>query len=117
MADLKTTLRSASKQRQLDAIRPYQWKPGQSGNPTGRPKRLLSDRASQRLEDGELEDVVEAWLSQAKSGDMTAIRELLNRLEGATPTSVAVDANVSAQERPVIVLPTNGRNRDTSPAR
>lgn len=42
-----TTTESKSK---AEHLKPYSWKPGQSGNPGGRRKRVLSDRYQQLME-------------------------------------------------------------------
>lgn len=66
------------------------WKPGQSGNPAGRPKRkTLSEYATEQLdrivdpETGKTrgEEIVEGWLNNAVVTPALLI-ELLNRTEG-----------------------------------
>ena len=66
-------------------LREHQFKPGQSGNPSGRPRKPVSERLLQRLieEDeavGKL--IAESLLMKAISGDVPALRELLDRTEG-----------------------------------
>lgn len=65
------------------------WKPGQSGNPSGRPKK---DRALTAALDAELDKkigrktkrqlVAEKVLGLALDGDMTAVKFLADRTEG-----------------------------------
>ena len=78
------------------------WKPGQSGNPGGRPKkRSISDELERLLDEeapksgGKLWAVViaEALLRKARKGDVRAIAELANRIEGKPHQSLAVDVN------------------------
>lgn len=77
------------------------WKPGQSGNPSGRPKlKLLTDAIRDALQTegpgGKLwvDIVVEKWLQMIFDGDVAALRELLNRLEGRSPLKIDLDANI-----------------------
>jgi hypothetical protein len=65
------------------------WKPGQSGNPSGRPKKLpITDVLRQELEelgeDGVANDVAIArkLIELARQGDLAAIREVTDRTEG-----------------------------------
>ncbi len=69
----------------------YAWKPGQSGNPAGRPKvRTLSEELRARLQEqyrgrddrtyGRM--VAEALVDRAINGDVMAIREVFDRVEG-----------------------------------
>lgn len=69
--------------------------PGQSGNPKGRPrKRPLSDLLAEKLEqdsgDGTTWDerLTMALLTTAISGDVAAIKEVFNRVEGKVPDQV-----------------------------
>ena len=56
--------------------------PGQSGNPSGRPKgaRHKTTLAVQALMDGQAEEITRKAIEAAKSGDMTAIRLVLERV-------------------------------------
>ena len=66
------------------------WKPGQSGNPKGRPKgRGLTDRLRAALDadDGSAaERIVQTVVEAAERGDAALIRLIWDRLEGRTPT-------------------------------
>lgn len=79
-----------------DPPKEHQFKPGQSGNPKGRPpKRPLTEIAEQFLDKNTLggeaipdgmtvaEAVVMGWFRKAIQGDPQARRDLLDRLEGA----------------------------------
>lgn len=65
------------------------WKPGESGNPKGRPKgRSITDRLRQIVEqdDGKVADALaKAATKAALKGDFRFWQEILNRLEGAVP--------------------------------
>lgn len=73
-------------EKQIDNSKPWRWKAGESGNPAGRPKKGLAvtDVMHQMLEEKpEIKKALAAKLFEmAIGGDITAIRELLNRLEG-----------------------------------
>lgn len=61
--------RKAAK-RTAEQLKPYRWKPGQSGNPNGRPKN-----AKQKLSDSFLADMLEAWEAKGKSAINQVIKE------------------------------------------
>jgi hypothetical protein len=65
------------------------WKPGQSGNPSGRPKKLhITDAIRAELEregpDGIPNDeaIARVLVELARTGNMEAIREIADRTEG-----------------------------------
>ncbi len=58
------------------------WKPGQSGNPSGRPKgsRNKALLALQALLDGEADEIGRKAVEMAKTGDAAAMRLVMERL-------------------------------------
>lgn len=58
------------------------WRPGQSGNPAGKPKgaRHKTTLLAEKLMQDDAEAVVNAVLTAAKGGDMTAARIVVDRL-------------------------------------
>jgi hypothetical protein len=58
------------------------WKPGQSGNPSGRPKgsRNKALLALQALLDGEADEIGRKAVEMAKTGDTAAMRLVMERL-------------------------------------
>lgn len=61
---------------------PAAWKPGQSGNPAGKPKgsRNHATRAVLALLEGEAETITRVAIEAAKAGDLMAVRLVLDRL-------------------------------------
>jgi ribosomal protein L17 len=92
VADEETQNKPETSEELTARIRPYQWKPGQSGNPGGRPRRkpltealeLLLQETDPRTKKQNLVLIIEALVKKAKKGDTTAIRETLDRVEGKT---------------------------------
>jgi hypothetical protein len=75
-----------------DVGKPYRWKKGQSGNPSGRPKsKTLSDAYKNKLEELVPNDpegrtwaeiIAEAQIRDAVRGNVQAAREIADRTEG-----------------------------------
>ena len=77
-----------------------QWKPGQSGNPSGRPhktpftaallriveKKIANDPEGRVLLDG----IAQQLVAKASKGDLASIRELADRIEGTPARSVTL---------------------------
>ena len=80
------------------------WKAGESGNPGGRPKTKIISQAIRQLlaelEGKEQETVAlviaKSIVDQAKSGDLKAAAEIMDRVEGKPVQAVTVDANIAA---------------------
>lgn len=96
-------------------LRPFHFKPGQSGNPKGRPKRgPLSDSIARMLELQVPKEMIEkanlkrskalpkkatfadlivfAMVQQALKGNVGAFKEMLNRSEGKTPQHLTLSS-------------------------
>jgi len=88
--------------RRLANLRP--WKPGQSGNPGGRPKAgILSQAYHQFLEELDpkrrrtlAEAIAKAIIAKAMRGDVKAASELADRTEGKPQQSLAINATVNS---------------------
>ena len=68
------------------------WKPGQSGNPSGRPKKKPLTEALQRvlakLSDDERDVLCKEMITKLATGDVAAFKEVADRVEGKVPTPV-----------------------------
>lgn len=65
--------------------KPWLWKPGQSGNPGGRPKRkYITDALKECLESNpeELRKMAQAAIREALNGNIRAFQEIADRTEG-----------------------------------
>ncbi len=75
------------------------WQPGQSGNPNGAPKRAklwreAIDRAIKRREQDDpqaLEKLADKLLSAVDGGDVGAMRELGDRIDGKVAQAIVGD--------------------------
>jgi hypothetical protein len=81
------------------------WPKGVSGNPGGRPKKKLVTDELERLLEAEAPEaggrtwatvIAEALLHQARKGDVRAITELINRIEGKPlqPVELGMDSDL-----------------------
>jgi Family of unknown function (DUF5681) len=70
----------AAMQRRRGLGKPF--RPGQSGNPAGKPKgtRHRATMLAERLLDGEAEAMLRTVIEKAKQGDMAALRLCLDRI-------------------------------------
>ncbi len=80
------------------------WKPGQSGNPGGRPKRdaitaALRDQLQSKMPGRDERTVAEAiafvLVKRALRGDVRAIREIMDRTEGKPLLAVKMEGVVT----------------------
>jgi hypothetical protein len=84
---------------------PTAFKPGQSGNPAGRPKSITLSEAFRRQLSQPMPDdpegrtfaevIAERMCVAASGGDVSAAREIADRVEGKPKQSVNLDMNVN----------------------
>jgi len=86
------------------------FKPGEIHNPNGRPKdkKYISEHLKAYLEDnpGILHNIVLAWLVEARTGNVQALKELLDRTEGK------VAEKIEGTENPVTIILRPARDRE-----
>lgn len=89
-----------------------QFKPGESGNPAGRPKQLpeleviLASVLGKERPDGttEAEAILEALRKKAMSGDVRASELLLDRAYGKAKQTMQINGNLSTDNKHEIVF-------------
>ena len=67
-----------------DKTRPFRWKPGQSGNPGGRPKsQYISEALRRALQEGDADDLANILLGLCRTArqsvKLAALREVADR--------------------------------------
>jgi hypothetical protein len=85
---------------------PFGWKRGQSGNPRGRPpvRRSITDALRQLSEERvdetrtRVQALADVLWKLALEGNVTAAKEILDRLEGRSPQHISVDGNVDTRQ-------------------
>ncbi len=85
----------AKKRGRVENLRP--WRPGQSGNPAGRPKKLALDHALTALLESEgkdgksrAEELAEALLKHAKKGNARIAQLIAERTQGRPRQTIEV---------------------------
>jgi uncharacterized membrane protein (UPF0182 family) len=108
----KRATQKQTKKSPAEHLRPHWFKPGQSGNPGGRPKGTsLTDRLRALVEEGEkgktADAICKAAVEAAKSGDFRFFQEILNRLDGKVPDKLASQGQVEVIIRHQDATPTD----------
>ena len=76
-------------------LKPYHWKPGQSGNPKGRPHRDLASELAIDLFKDNPTDIYNAMLAAIKRGDARVFQVLAERAFGKLKEKVEHSGDVS----------------------
>lgn len=105
MSETLDKTQETGRARSLANLKPKPWKPGQSGNPNGRPKKeySLTDGLREYVAETDPDKkklrkdvLVEKLYTLAQRGDLQAIREVWDRLEGTT-SKTETNVNVGIQ--------------------
>lgn len=82
--------KNSQRKGRAEHLAQYQFKPGQSGNPGGRPKKLPGTIALRAdLQDPELaQKLGRVQIRKALRGDTRAFKEILDRVEGKVPIRI-----------------------------
>ncbi|WP_035350833.1 DUF5681 domain-containing protein [Edaphobacter aggregans] len=91
---------SKQKSKRAENLAPYHWQKGQSGNPSGRPrKKHITELYEQMLEDPKtLEAIRKAVLKAISRGSMAMVlqlREMTERVEGKVVQPIEADITVN----------------------
>jgi Family of unknown function (DUF5681) len=96
---IKQGTRKPPTEKQLEALKPTQFKPGQTGNAGGRPTKIFTAALLRIVEkkitndpDGRalLDAIAQQLIAKASKGDLASIRELADRIEGTPARSVSL---------------------------
>ncbi len=81
-----------------EPLKPYLWKPGESGNPGGRPKGptyITRLRRALQANDGKLlEELVQVAIDAAKKGSYQHLAMIIDRVDGPIATRVIIEAEL-----------------------
>lgn len=100
MTDEETGNSSPNSSGGAPQLDPYKFKPGQSGNPSGRPKKKpITEMYEKLLEDpGFLMDLEKSIRTMVKSGRMVGqlqLKEMTERVEGKVTQPIEAEISVS----------------------
>lgn len=94
------------RKRDLEHLKPWQWKPGQSGNPSGRPKgslsivRILRQKLSAGDEDGACavaDRLIEVALSGEDQNALRALKDIVDRIDGTPVREMKLTGDLHAK--------------------
>jgi hypothetical protein len=87
-----------------DAARAYQFKPGQSGNPSGKPRRIYLDALEEGVTRADMVAIIKTAVTRAKQGDKSARQWISDYLWGKPETSVEIRGELTHDDGPQLHL-------------
>lgn len=91
------------KQRKPNAghenVVPFKWKPGQSGNPGGRPKKDVASDICQQVFEAHPELIGQGLLNQLRKGNGFVFKEAADRAYGKVADNMNVHVSLSLADR------------------
>jgi len=102
---------SVTKRGNPDKIKPYQFKPGQSGNPGGRPRGDLARELARAIFENNSELIYEAMLRALKKGNPRVFAVLADRAYGKTRPYDPADDGPAFLSCDGIPIPSEFRDR------
>ncbi len=69
------------------------WQPGQSGNPSGKAKDVITSRLRARR-DADWDKLEKKLWSMALAGNIKALREIYDRVEGRVPQPTTIEGGL-----------------------
>ena len=93
-----------------EAARPYMWKPGQSGNPNGRPKKV-ANAVDKALTAKRLKAVAHAIITKAEDGDVRAFEAVRDTVDGPLPRPVQLGGDGGGPLEMVLITEHIGRTK------
>ena len=72
----------------IAALKPYCWKPGQSGNPGGKPKHDIAKEIAQAIFENDSEQIYQAFAKALRQGNAYSFDVLANRAFGKMKETV-----------------------------
>jgi Family of unknown function (DUF5681) len=90
------------------------FKPGQSGNPAGRPKQIVTATDLRKRLADDMPEIIQTLITMAKSGDTQAIKIILDRTHPpvkaqALPVNIPTDGTLVEQGNAVIQATLSGQ--------
>jgi hypothetical protein len=85
---LANTQPSKRKNGDFNRIARWAWKPGQSGNPSGRPKRDMAAEVARAIFENNSEMIYKAYCKAVAKGNAYAFKELADRAYGKMKESI-----------------------------
>jgi len=98
-ASAQNSKQAANREARIARLAPFKFKPGQSGNPGGRPKRDFAAEIAQAIFEQNADAVYKAMLKALKKGNPKAFGVLAERGYGKTPQHIELGGQLTTDVR------------------